>query len=70
LGAKCSPSDLPIAAIERGPFERFAERATRLVSGAAFFAGCALLVLVWLGSYFRFGDPDTWHSSTSADTHT
>jgi low affinity Fe/Cu permease len=45
---------------ERGPFEQFAERATTLVSGAAFFAGCALLVLVWLGSYFLFGDPDTW----------
>ena len=30
-----------------GLFDRFAERATRLVSQAPFFAACLLLVLVW-----------------------
>jgi low affinity Fe/Cu permease len=45
---------------QRGPFDQFAERATALVSGAAFFVACSLLVVVWLLSYFLFGDPDTW----------
>ena len=45
---------------ERGPFDHFAERTTTLVSGSIFFVGCAALVLVWLATYFVFGDVDTW----------
>jgi hypothetical protein len=35
----------------RGPFERFAGRATTLVSGAIFFVACVALVLVWLATF-------------------
>lgn len=45
---------------ERGPFENFAERATSVAGGAAFFVGCVVLVVLWLATYFIFGDPDTW----------
>lgn len=43
-----------------GWFDRVAGGASRMVSRAWFFAGCALLVLVWAPSYFLFGDVDTW----------
>jgi low affinity Fe/Cu permease len=45
---------------DTGWFDRFAERASRLVSGAWFFSVCVLLVAVWAPSYFLFGDVDTW----------
>jgi low affinity Fe/Cu permease len=48
------------AAPSNGLFDRFAERASDLVSHAAFFLGCVLLVLVWVPSYFLFGSLDTW----------
>jgi low affinity Fe/Cu permease len=41
-------------------FDRFAERASHVVSGAWFFAFCLLLVLVWLPSLPLFGSLDTW----------
>jgi hypothetical protein len=41
-------------------FDRFAERASDLVSEAGFFLGCVLLVVVWVPSYFAFHDVDTW----------
>src|SRR4051794_17860695 len=41
-------------------FDRFAARANELVSGAGFFLACALLVLLWLPSYFVFRSIDTW----------
>jgi len=41
-------------------FDRFAERASDVVSQAVFFLACALLVVVWVPSYFVFGDVDTW----------
>ena len=43
-----------------GPFDRFADRANTVVSRAPFFAFCVLLVIVWLPSYFAFGDLNTW----------
>ena len=41
-------------------FDRFADRASHVVSRAPFFAFCVLLVIVWLPSYFAFGSVDTW----------
>jgi low affinity Fe/Cu permease len=41
-------------------FDRFADRASHVVSRAPFFAFCVLLVVVWLPSYFAFGNIDTW----------
>ena len=43
-----------------GVFDRFAERANIVASRAPFFAFCLLLVVVWLPSYFAFGDINTW----------
>ncbi|HEY7177735.1 MAG TPA: low affinity iron permease family protein [Gaiella sp.] len=43
-----------------GVFDRFAERASDFVSEAAFFLACVLLVVVWVPSYFVFGNVDTW----------
>ena len=43
-----------------GTFDRFAERASDFVSEAVFFLACVLLVVVWVPSYFLFGDVDTW----------
>jgi low affinity Fe/Cu permease len=43
-----------------GLFDRFADRASTVVSRAPFFAFCVLLVIVWLPSYFAFGNIDTW----------
>ena len=48
------------AAQSSGFFDRFAERASDVVSHAGFFLGCVLLVLVWAPSYFAFGSLDTW----------
>src|SRR5881275_1495046 len=41
-------------------FDRFAGRASTVVSRAPFFTFCVLLVVVWLPSYFLFGNIDTW----------
>lgn len=41
-------------------FDRFASRASNLVSRAWFFLLCLLLVLLWAPSYFVFGSVDTW----------
>lgn len=41
-------------------FDRFATRASNLVSRAWFFLLCLLLVLLWAPSYFVFGSVDTW----------
>jgi len=43
-----------------GLFDQFADHANRAVSRAPFFAFCVLLVVVWLPSYFGFGDINTW----------
>jgi low affinity Fe/Cu permease len=42
-----------------GLFDRFADRASRLVSQAPFFAACVLLVLVWAPTIL-FLSFDTW----------
>lgn len=41
-------------------FDRFADRANLVVSRAPFFAGCLLLVVLWLPSYFLLKSLDTW----------
>ena len=41
-------------------FDRFAEEASEFASHAVFFIGCALVVLVWLPSYFLFRNLNTW----------
>jgi low affinity Fe/Cu permease len=41
-------------------FDRFAERASDLVSEAAFFLACVLLVLIWVPTYLVFRNVDTW----------
>jgi low affinity Fe/Cu permease len=41
-------------------FDRFAEHASRITSEAVFFSACVALVVVWIPSYFIFGDVDTW----------
>ena len=48
---------------ERRPltiFDRFAEAASEFASRAVFFIGCALVVLLWLPSYFLFRSLNTW----------
>ena len=41
-------------------FDRFAEAASDFVSEAVFFLACVLLVVLWVPSYFLFGNVDTW----------
>jgi low affinity Fe/Cu permease len=41
-------------------FDRFAEAASELASQAVFFIACALIVVLWLPSYFIFRDLNTW----------
>lgn len=41
-------------------FDRFATRADAVVSRAAFFAFCVLLVLVWAPSFLVLDNIDTW----------
>jgi low affinity Fe/Cu permease len=41
-------------------FDRFAEAASEFAAHAVFFIGCALLVIVWLPSYFIFRNLNTW----------
>jgi low affinity Fe/Cu permease len=43
-----------------GLFDRFPDRASRIVSRAPFFAACVVLVAVWAPSYFIFKDLDLW----------
>jgi low affinity Fe/Cu permease len=52
-----APSDV---SAEKSLFDRFAGRASGIVSRAPFFTFCMLLVVVWLPSYFLFGNIDTW----------
>lgn len=41
-------------------FNKFADKAGRVVSHAAFFAVCVLIVLLWAPSFFIVGNIDTW----------
>jgi len=41
-------------------FDRFATIVNRFVSRALFFVACLLLVVLWVPSYFLFGNVDTW----------
>lgn len=41
-------------------FDRFAEAASEFASHAVFFIGCALVVILWLPSYFFIGNLNTW----------
>ncbi len=44
----------------RNFFDRFAERASDVVSEPAFFIACVLLVVVWLPSILVIQNVDTW----------
>jgi low affinity Fe/Cu permease len=44
----------------RTAFDRFAERASDVVSGAAFFSVSLVVVLLWLPTIFVFQTVDTW----------
>jgi Low affinity iron permease len=46
--------------VPKAVFDRFAERASDVVSHAMFFLACVALVVIWAPSYFAFGDIDTW----------
>ncbi|HEY3961598.1 MAG TPA: low affinity iron permease family protein [Gaiellaceae bacterium] len=41
-------------------FDRFAEQATDLASGAVFFILCVLLVVLWAPTYFLLHSLNTW----------
>jgi hypothetical protein len=41
-------------------FDRFAEAASAFTSRAAFFLCCALVVVLWLPTYFVFRNVNTW----------
>jgi len=41
-------------------FNKFADKIGRVVSHAAFFAACVLIVLLWVPSFFIVGNIDTW----------
>ena len=41
-------------------FDRFAEAASEFASHAVFFIACALIVVLWLPSYFVFRSLNTW----------
>lgn len=41
-------------------FDRFAEDASEFASHAVFFIACALIVVLWLPSYFAFRSLNTW----------
>ena len=43
-----------------GSFDVFAGWSSRIVSRAAFFTFCVLLVVVWAPTFFLFGNVDTW----------
>src|SRR5919205_3494026 len=44
----------------RTAFDRFAERASDLASGAAFFGASLIVVVLWLPTIFVFQSVDTW----------
>jgi low affinity Fe/Cu permease len=52
----------------RSVFERFAEKATGLVSGGAFFAACFALVVIWAPSYPLWGNFDTYQLAINTPT--
>lgn len=41
-------------------FNKFADKASRVVSHAAFFAVCVLTVILWAPSFLVVGNIDTW----------
>jgi low affinity Fe/Cu permease len=44
----------------RTAFDRFAETASDMVSGAPFFMACLIVVVLWLPTIFVFSSIDTW----------
>ncbi len=50
----------PSGANERNAFDRFATVVADTTARAWFFAACLVLILIWLPSYFLFGNVDTW----------
>src|SRR5205085_4370736 len=45
---------------ERSPCDRFAGWTAEFAGHATFFIACALLIVLWLPSYFLFGNVNTW----------
>ena len=59
--AGSKPDQMPSAVTDQiSFFDRFAGRASRIVSRAPFFAFCLLLVIVWLPSIAVIKTVDTW----------
>lgn len=56
MGKRPNPTDRRHLSV----FGRFAEAASEFASHAVFFIGCALVVLLWLPSYFIIGNLNTW----------
>ena len=56
MGEQATPADRRRLSI----FDRFAEAASEFASHAVFFIGCALVVVLWLPSYFLIGNLNTW----------
>src|SRR5882724_7116989 len=46
--------------MRRSFFDNFADVADRIVSRGVFFSACVLLVVIWVPSYFLFGNANTW----------
>jgi hypothetical protein len=56
VGKQRAPTDRKRLSI----FDRFAEAASEFASHAVFFIGCALVVVLWLPSYFIIGNLNSW----------
>ena len=46
--------------MRRTDFDRFAEKASDVVSGAWFFAACVVVAVLWLPTIILFRSVDTW----------
>lgn len=49
-------------------FDRFADKVNAFTAKSWFFAGCLLLVLLWLPSYFLFSDKNAWQLALNSPT--
>ena len=61
MGNRHDPVLMPSEVSSRvGLFDRFAGVSSKIVSRAAFFTFCVLLVVIWAPTYFLIGNVDTW----------
>ena len=54
------PEQVAGRTFHRSGFDRFGEAASGLAGQGAFFAGCVLILALWLASYVVIQDKDTW----------